>query len=92
VKLDVVAVVFDFVNSLRALGSLALQGGKLGFNEPRHLNTLNHRRNSQKDLAAPQGERSDEVERKPREVTSLQSPGNVRVPTAPADTLGLSRK
>jgi hypothetical protein len=47
-KLDAVAVVFDFVNPLLALGSLALQGRKLGLNEPRHLQTLCHKRNSQK--------------------------------------------
>ena len=35
--LDAVAVVFDFVNPLLALGSLALQGRELGLNEPRHL-------------------------------------------------------
>jgi hypothetical protein len=47
-KLDAVAVVLDFVNPLLALGSLALQGRKLGLNEPRHLQTLCHKRNSQK--------------------------------------------
>jgi hypothetical protein len=47
-QLDAVAVIFDFVNPLLALGSLALQGRKLGLNEPRHLQTLCHKRNSQK--------------------------------------------
>ena len=38
--LHAVAVVLDFMKPLVALGRLGLQGGKLGFNEPRHLNTL----------------------------------------------------
>jgi hypothetical protein len=36
--LDAVAVVFDFVNPLLTLGSLALEGRKLRLNEPRHRN------------------------------------------------------
>jgi hypothetical protein len=54
-NLDPVAVVFDFVNPLLSLGSLGLQGGKLGFNEPRHLCQFTHERNSQKNPAARLG-------------------------------------
>ena len=46
--LDPVAVVFDFVNPLFAPGRFGLQGGELGFNEPRHLGTLGQQLNSQK--------------------------------------------
>ena len=38
--LDAVAVVLDFMKPLVALGRFGLQRGKLGLNEPRHLNTL----------------------------------------------------
>jgi hypothetical protein len=47
-NLDPVAVVFDFVNPLLALGRFGFQGGELGFNEPRHLNKLWQQLNSQK--------------------------------------------
>ena len=36
VNLHAVAVVLNFVQTLLALGGLGLQGGELGFNEPRH--------------------------------------------------------
>ena len=48
VELDAVTVEFDLVNPLVSLGRLGLQGGELGFNEPRHLGTLHHKRNSLK--------------------------------------------
>jgi hypothetical protein len=48
VELDAVTVEFDLVNPLVSLGRLGLQGGELGFNEPRHLNTLWQQLNSQK--------------------------------------------
>jgi hypothetical protein len=38
--LNAVAVVLDFMKPLAARRGLGLQGGKLGPNEPRHLNTL----------------------------------------------------
>jgi len=41
-KLDAVAVVLDLVNPLRPGRRFALQGGQLGLNEARHLDTLNH--------------------------------------------------
>ena len=44
-----VAVVLDLVKPLVALGRLGLQCGKLGLNEPRHLDTLGQQRNSQKE-------------------------------------------
>src|SRR4051794_2621678 len=47
-NLDPVAVVFDFANPLLALRRFGFQGGELGFNEPRHLNTLRQPLNSQK--------------------------------------------
>ena len=39
-NLDPVAVVFDLVNPLLALGRFGFQSGKLGLNEPRYLDTL----------------------------------------------------
>jgi hypothetical protein len=42
VNLHPVAVVLDFMEPKVAFGRFGLQGGKLGFNEPRHLNTLCH--------------------------------------------------
>jgi len=38
--LNAIAVVLDFMEPLLALGRFGLQCGKLGFNEPRHLDTL----------------------------------------------------
>src|SRR5437879_7498148 len=55
-NLHAIAVIFDFMKPKIALGRFGLQGGKLGFNEPRHLNTLCHLGNSQKP-AAPWGQR-----------------------------------
>jgi hypothetical protein len=40
--LNAVTVVLDLVDPLLALRRFGLQGGELGFNEPRHLNTLWH--------------------------------------------------
>src|SRR5258708_35907188 len=40
--LDAVAVVLDFVKPLTPYRSLGLQGGQLGFNEPRHLDFATH--------------------------------------------------
>ena len=37
--LHAVAVVLDLMKPLVVLGRSRLQGGKLGFNEPRHFNT-----------------------------------------------------
>jgi hypothetical protein len=54
--LNAIAVVLDFMEPLLALGRFGLQGGELGFNEPRHLDTLLHSGNSQKP-AAPWGQR-----------------------------------
>ena len=49
VDLDAVAIVLDFMKPLVALGSLRLQGGELGLNEPRHgLKYALAKRNSQK--------------------------------------------
>ena len=47
VNLDTITVVFNFVNPLLSLRRFSLQGCKLGLDEPRHLNTLGHKRNSQ---------------------------------------------
>src|SRR5438552_10873484 len=38
VNLHAIPVIFDFMEPLVALRCLGLQGGKLGLNEPRHLN------------------------------------------------------
>jgi hypothetical protein len=38
--LNTVAIVLDFMEPPLAAGRIRLQGGKLGFNEPRHLSTL----------------------------------------------------
>ena len=40
VNLHAVAVVLDFMKPLVATRRFGLQGGELGFNEPRHLNTF----------------------------------------------------
>jgi hypothetical protein len=41
-NLHAVAVVLDFMEPLCALGRFGPEGGELGLNEPRHLNTLWH--------------------------------------------------
>jgi hypothetical protein len=48
VHLNTVTVVLDFMEPLVALGRFRLQRGKLGSNEPRHLDTVWQLRNSQK--------------------------------------------
>ena len=62
-ELDAVAVVFDFVNPLLTLGSRALQGRKLGLNERRHLDTLNHTQLTKSPAAA--GGADDRAQFKP---------------------------
>ena len=54
--LDAIAIVLDLVKPLVALRRFGLQRGKLGLNEPRHLDTLWHSGNSQTP-AAPWGQR-----------------------------------
>jgi hypothetical protein len=55
VNLHAVAVVLDLMKPSVALRRFGLQGGELGFNEPRHLDTLWHSGNSQTP-AAPWGQ------------------------------------
>ena len=67
-RLKPVAIVFDFVNPYLTRRSLGLQGGELGFNEPRHLGFATH--NATDKNASPTatgGEAEDEARLIPRE-------------------------
>jgi hypothetical protein len=71
---------------LAALGRFGLQGGELGFNEPRHLDMLWHSGNSQTP-AAPQGQSRafyllPEHSEQSGDVTALTTTIAINVPSA----------